>query len=208
MIDLGGLAGLPLVTMVVFLPLLGSVLLAVLPSSRPQLIRWTALGIALLTWVASLVLLAAYDNTVGGYQFTQSISWIPMFGITYTVGVDGLSLALVVLTTTLTWIAMLASFGPIQNRVKEYMISFLILEIGMIGVFVALDLFLFYIFWELVLVPMYLIIGIWGGRNRIYATIKFVLYTLVGSLLMLVAILAAAYTYQAATGTWTGAFDV
>ena len=103
------------------------------------------------------------------------------------------------LTTTLSWISILASFEPIQNRVKEYMVSFLILEVGMIGVFVAIDLFLFYIFWELVLVPMYLIIGIWGGANRIYATIKFVLYTLVGSLLMLVAILATAFTYQAAT---------
>ena len=113
------------------------------------------------------------------------------------------------LTTTLTWISLLASFGPIQTRVKEYMISFLILEVGMIGVFVALDLFLFYIFWELVLVPMYLIIGIWGGTNRIYATIKFVLYTLVGSLLMLVAILATAFTYQAADRhAGPGAFDV
>ena len=111
---------------------------------------------------------------------------------------------LVVLTTTLSWISILASFGPIQDRVKEYMISFLILEVGMIGVFVALDLFLFYIFWEVVLVPMYLIIGIWGGSNRIYATIKFVLYTLVGSLLMLVAILATAFTYQSATGSWDG----
>ena len=104
---------------------------------------------------------------------------------------------MVVLTTTLSWIAILASWKPIQTRIKEYMISFLVLEVGMIGVFLALDLFLFYIFWEVVLVPMYLIIGIWGGANRIYATIKFVLYTLVGSLLMLVAILATAFTYQA-----------
>ena len=203
------LAGLPLVSLVVFLPLVGAILLAFLPSSRPQLIRWAALGIALATWVVSLAMLVGYNpDAVEQYQFTQSVPWIPLFGITYSVGVDGLSLALVVLTTTLTWISLLASFGPIQTRVKEYMISFLILEVGMIGVFVALDLFLFYIFWELVLVPMYLIIGIWGGTNRIYATIKFVLYTLVGSLLMLVAILAAAYTYQAATGSWTGAFDV
>jgi NADH-quinone oxidoreductase subunit M len=106
---------------------------------------------------------------------------------------------MVVLTTTLTWISILASFGPIKDRVKGYMISFLILEVGMIGVFVALDLFLFYIFWEIVLVPMYLIIGIWGGANRIYATMKFVLYTLVGSLLMLVAILATAFAYQGGT---------
>ena len=121
---------------------------------------------------------------------------------------DGISLLLVVLTTTLTWISILASFGPIQTRVKEYMIAFLVLEVGMLGVFLALDLFLFYVFWEIVLVPMYLIIGIWGGANRIYATIKFVLYTLVGSLLMLVAILATAFTYQAATGTWDGAFNL
>ena len=115
---------------------------------------------------------------------------------------------MVVLTTTLTWISILASFGPIKDRVKGYMISFLVLEVGMIGVFVALDLFLFYIFWEIVLVPMYLIIGIWGGANRIYATMKFVLYTLVGSLLMLVAILATAFAYQAGHGgSWAGAFD-
>ena len=136
------------------------------------------------------------------------MAWIPFFGINYQLGVDGISLMLVVLTTLLSWIAILASFGPVQNRVKEYMISFLVLEVGMLGVFLALDLFLFYIFWEIVLVPMYLIIGIWGGANRIYATIKFVLYTLVGSLLMLVAILATAFTYYQATGSWDGAFSV
>src|SRR4029079_4471675 len=134
------------------------------------------------------------------FQFKEALDWIPAFGIQYKVGIDGLSLILVVLTTTLTWISILASFGPIKERIKEYLISFLILEVGMIGVFVALDTFLFYIFWEIVLVPMYLIIGIWGGVNRIYATIKFVLYTLVGSLLMLVAILAAAFAYQSSTG--------
>jgi NADH-quinone oxidoreductase subunit M len=138
----------------------------------------------------------------------EEVPWIPIFGIEYKLGVDGLSLALVLLTTTLTWISILASFAPIQTRIKEYMISFLILEVGMIGVFLALDTFLFYIFWEVVLVPMYLIIGIWGGKNRIYATIKFVLYTLVGSLLMLVAILATAFAYQGAHGgVWAGAFD-
>src|SRR6185437_11865639 len=133
---------------------------------------------------------------------------IPAFGIQYKLGVDGLSLVLVVLTTTLSWICILASFGPIKERVKEYMASFLILEVGLLGVFLALDMFLFYIFWEIVLVPMYLIIGIWGGPRRIYATIKFVLYTLVGSLLMLVAILATAFTYSAGHGgSWAGAFD-
>jgi NADH-quinone oxidoreductase subunit M len=203
-----GLAGLPLVSLVTFLPLLGAVIIAFLPNDRPQLIRYAALGVALVTWVVSIALLVGFSATDPAFQFVERADWIPMFGIQYKVGVDGMSMALVVLTTTLTAISILASFGPIQNRVKEYMISFLILEVGMTGVFVAMDLFLFYIFWELVLVPMYLIIGIWGGKNRIYATIKFVLYTLVGSLLMLVAILATAYTYQAATGTWTGAFDV
>jgi NADH-quinone oxidoreductase subunit M len=169
-----------------------------------------ALGTALLAWLFSLFLLLGYvpDRPgFAGFQYQEVADWIPMFGIQYKVGVDGLSVALVVLTTTLTWISILASFGPIKERVKEYMASFLILEVGMVGVFVALDLFLFYIFWEIVLVPMYLIIGIWGGSNRIYATIKFVLYTLVGSLLMLVAILATAFTFQAATGSWAGAFD-
>ena len=143
-----------------------------------------------------------------GFQYQETVSWIPFFGIQYQVGMDGISLLLVVLTTLLTWISILASFGPIKTRVKEYMISFLVLEVGMLGVFLALDLFLFYIFWEIVLVPMYLIIGIWGGPNRIYATIKFVLYTLVGSLLMLVAILATAFAYQSATGHWEGAFNL
>ena len=202
------LAGLPLVSLITFLPLLGAIVIAFTPSGRPNIARYTALGFALLAWVVSLALLISFVATNHEPQFVESQAWIPMFGIQYKVGVDGLSLVMVVLTTTLTWISILASFGPIQNRVKEYMISFLILEVGMTGVFVAMDLFLFYIFWELVLVPMYLIIGIWGGKNRIYATIKFVLYTLVGSLLMLVAILAAAFTYQASKGSWEGAFDV
>ena len=177
---------------------------------RRALIRWRRSASRSSTWVVSLARARRLRRrTRAGFQFNESRRLDPGRSASSTsVGVDGLSLALVVLTTTLTWISILASFGPIQTRVKEYMISFLILEVGMIGVFVALDLFLFYIFWELVLVPMYLIIGIWGGTNRIYATIKFVLYTLVGSLLMLVAILATAFTYQAAHGgAWAGAFD-
>ena len=191
-------------TIVTFLPLVGAVVIGFSP------VRWArqlALGTALATWVVSL-LIAASMAPASGFQFVVAREWIGAFGIQYKVGIDGLSLALVVLTTTLTWISILASFGPIQVRVKEYMISFLILEVGMTGVFLALDTFLFYIFWEVVLVPMYLIIGIWGGTNRIYATIKFVLYTLVGSLLMLVAILATAFAYQGAHGgAWAGAFD-
>jgi NADH-quinone oxidoreductase subunit M len=202
-----GLEGI-LVTLVTFLPAVGALAVAATPSGRPNAARYVALGVALATWALSLVMLAGFDPGLAGFQLTQTVSWIPAFGIEYAVGVDGLAVVLVVLTTTLTWISILASFGPIRHRVKEYMVAFLVLEVGMVGVFVARDLFLFYIFWELVLVPMYLIIGIWGGSNRIYATIKFVLYTLVGSLLMLVAILATAFTYQASTGSWEGAFDV
>jgi len=195
----------PLLSIIVFLPLVGAVVVGLGPASAA---RPMALIFALLAWVASLLLLLGYLPGRPGFQFIEVAQWIPFFGIQYKVGADGLSVALVVLTTTLSWISILASFKPIQTRIKEYMVSFLILEVGMIGVFVALDTFLFYIFWEIVLVPMYLIIGIWGGANRIYATIKFVLYTLVGSLLMLVAILATAYAYQIGhNGSWVGAFD-
>jgi NADH-quinone oxidoreductase subunit M len=198
-------SSIPILTIVTFLPLVGALVIAFAPATSA---RALALGTAVLTCIVSLLLLVGYLPGRAGFQFVETVDWIPAFGIQYKLGADGLSVALVVLTTTLTWIAILASFKPIQTRIKEYMISFLILEVGMIGVFLALDTFLFYIFWEVVLVPMYLIIGIWGGANRIYATIKFVLYTLVGSLLMLVAILATAYAYQVThNGLWTGAFD-
>jgi NADH-quinone oxidoreductase subunit M len=204
------MTGFPLLSAIIAVPLVGAIGLAFLPRARPDLIRYAALGVALLSFGLSLLLLAGFDPataSAGGFVQRETVDWIPAFGIQYKLGVDGISLVLVVLTTLLSWISILASFKPITERVKEYMISFLILEVGMLGVFMALDLFLFYVFWEIVLVPMYLIIGIWGGPNRIYATIKFVLYTLVGSLLMLVAILATAFAYQAATGSWTGAFD-
>jgi NADH-quinone oxidoreductase subunit M len=200
--------GLPILSLITFVPLAGALVLAFVPRERTDLLRLGALATALLSFALSLLLLPAFDRAAAGFQFVEAVDWIPAFGIQYKMGVDGIAVVLVVLTTTLTWVSILASFGPIQDRVKEYMISFLILEVGMLGVFMALDLFLFYVFWEVVLVPMYLIIGIWGGPNRIYATIKFVLYTLIGSLLMLVAILATAYSFQAGHGgSWLGAFD-
>ena len=202
------ITGFPLLSAIIFLPLLGAIGIGLLPSSRPALIRLGALAVSLVTFSLSLAMLLGIRGVGGEFAFTEKVDWIPTFGITYHLGVDGLSGALVVLTTLLSWICILASFGPIKTRVKEYFISFLILETGMLGVFLSLDLFLFYIFWEIVLVPMYLIIGIWGGADRIYATIKFVLYTLVGSLLMLVAMLATAFAHQAATGSWQGAFDL
>jgi proton-translocating NADH-quinone oxidoreductase, chain M len=201
------MADLPLISLITFVPLVGALVIAFLPRNQPGVIRVTALVFALVSFGLSLLLLVGFNPTNPNFQYQEVHDWIPVFGIQYKVGIDGLSALLVVLTTTLSWISILASFRPITERLKEYMISFLILEVGLIGVFVALDLFLFYIFWEIVLVPMYLIIGIWGGSNRIYATIKFVLYTLVGSLLMLVAILATAFSFQGATGSWVGAFD-
>ena len=195
----------PLLSLIIFLPLVGAVVVGIASAS---VARPIALIFSLLTWVVSLLLLIGYLPDRPGFQYVEAVEWIGLFGIQYKVGADGLAVALVVLTTTLSWISILASFKPIQTRIKEYMVSFLILEVGMLGVFLSLDTFLFYIFWEIVLVPMYLIIGIWGGANRIYATIKFVLYTLVGSLLMLVAILATAYAYQVGHGgSWVGAFD-
>jgi len=197
---------LPLLSATIFTPLVGAIVIAFLPRERPDWARWLAFATALVALALSIALLAGFSTASSGFQYVEDVLWIPFFGIHYKVGVDGLSLVLMVLTTLLTAISVLASFHPIKDRVKEYMITFLILEVGMLGVFAALDLFLFYVFWEVVLVPMYLIIGIWGGPNRIYATIKFVLYTLVGSLLMLVGILATAFEYQSATGTWS--FDL
>ncbi len=212
------LAGIPILSLIIFTPLVGALILAFVPGENVRAVKAIALGTALVAFAFSIIAVLGFQvdapcvapDNVGCFQFQENVPWIPFFGISYHVGMDGISLLLVVLTTTLTWISLLASFGPIKIRVKEYMIAFLALEVGMLGVFLALDLFLFYIFWEIVLVPMYLIIGIWGGSNRIYATIKFVLYTLVGSLLMLVAILATAFAFQAAhplTG-WAGAFDL
>jgi NADH-quinone oxidoreductase subunit M len=146
MIDLSGL---PILTLITFAPLVGALVIAFLPRERLNWIRWAALGTALVAWALSLLLLAAFDPGASGFQFGEVADWVPAFGIQYKLGVDGISLALVVLTTTLTWISILASFGPIKERVKEYMISFLILEVGMTGVFLGLDMFLFYIFWEL-----------------------------------------------------------
>ena len=196
-----------LLSILIFTPLVGAIVLGFVPRRRVELIRGIALATAGLAFVVSLLVAMSFDDSRAGFQLVQQADWIAFLGIEYKVGVDGISLVLVLLTTVLTVISILASFGPIGTRVKEYMIAFLVLEVGMLGVFLALDTFLFYVFWEVVLVPMYLIIGIWGGANRIYATIKFVIYTLVGSLLMLIAVLAVAWSYQQATGSWDGAFD-
>ena len=186
-----------MVSAVVFLPLLGALYLLFIPSEQEEKIRQYALGTALLTFVISLGLLAGFDSDTADFQFVSHADWITDFGIQYAVGVDGISLFLILLTTFLTPLVLLASWGDIHTRVKEYQFFFLLLETGMLGTFVATDLFLFYVFWEVMLIPMYFLIGIWGGPRRIYAAIKFLLYTMVGSLLMLIAIVYLAYLHNA-----------
>jgi NADH-quinone oxidoreductase subunit M len=180
-----------LLTLVTFFPVLGVLVVLLLPRDRLAALRWTALATSAITFLISLVLLARFQPGNGDLQLTIRLPWIPIAGsnIEYALGVDGLSLLLVLLTTLLTPIAILSTWTAVEERVKEFMVFFLLLEVGMVGVFLAQDLFLFYIFWEFTLVPMYFLIGIWGGPRRIYAAIKFFLYTMAGSILMLLAIL-------------------
>jgi NADH-quinone oxidoreductase subunit M len=180
-----------ILSILTFFPLLGILVILFLKPEREKEIRWTALVTSLITFAISLVMLAQFDPSNAGLQMTAAVPWIRVgeFNITYALGVDGLSILLVLLTTFLTPIAILSTWSAIEERVKTFMIFFLLLEMAMIGVFLAQDLFLFYIFWEFTLVPMYFLIGIWGGANRTYAAIKFFLYTMAGSILMLLAIL-------------------
>jgi NADH-quinone oxidoreductase subunit M len=180
-----------MLSVLIFLPVVGAILLAMMPAEREETIKRTAFGVALLNFVLSLFLLSGFSAAQDDrFQFVERLTWIPQLGIQYYLGVDGIGLALILLTTLLSAIAILSSWTSVERRVREYFIFLLLLETGMIGVFCALDLILFYVFWEAMLIPMYFIIGVWGGPRRVYATIKFVLYTMVGSLLMLVAIIA------------------
>src|SRR5690606_4360709 len=180
-----------LVTVVLMLPLVGVIPLLFVRSLTDQTIRWLSLTVSLVTFGLSLLLLRNFDQGVAGLQMAQRWEWISTdgFKISYYVGVDGISIWLVLLTTFIMPIAILASFEPVKQRVRLYYIFLLLMEWAMIGVFVAQDLFLFYVFWEVTLIPMYFLIGIWGSEERIYAAIKFFLYTMAGSLLMLLAIL-------------------
>jgi len=170
------------------IPLLGIFVVAAIPKKEKSLMKVSAIGFSVATFIASVVMLAWFEIGSSIMQFHEKLDWIPEWGISYNIGVDGISLFLVVLTTLLTPLALLSSWNSVKENIKGFLIAMLALEIGMIGVFLALDLFLFYVFWELMLIPMYFLIGIWGGENRIYATVKFVLFTMFGSLLMLVAI--------------------
>jgi NADH-quinone oxidoreductase subunit M len=191
------------------LPLAGAILIALIGNGdgkRDAMVRWTALAVSLVVFAVTLVIWARFDNASADFQFVERVSWIPAFGIDYYVGIDGISLLLVVLTGLLTPIALLSSWEGIEKKVKEFSIFILALEAAMIGVFLSLDLFLFYVFWDAMLIPMYFLIGIWGYDQRIYAAVKFMLYTMAGSVLMLVAILGLAWLHSEATGSYS--FDL
>ncbi|HEX5838215.1 MAG TPA: NADH-quinone oxidoreductase subunit M, partial [Anaerolineales bacterium] len=178
-------------TLLTFFPLVGIIILFFIPSERKDILRWTALITSLITFLLSLWVLSMFSAGDPNLQLVAQYDWIQVAGwnIQYYLGVDGLSILLVLLTGFLTPISILSTWTAVEERVKDFMLFFLLLEIGMMGVFLAQDLFLFYIFWEFTLVPMYFLIGIWGGPRRVYAAIKFFLYTMAGSILMLLAIL-------------------
>jgi len=184
---------LPLLTILVLLPLAGSLVIAMVDGRRHALIQRIAFIASLLVFAVTLLVWARFDASVATFQFVELHPWIPAFGIDYHLGIDGISLFLVVLTGFLTPLALLSSWESVQERVKAFAMFLLALESAMLGVFVSLDLFLFYIFWDAMLIPMYFLIGIWGYDRRVYAALKFILYTMAGSVLMLVAILALAY---------------
>jgi NADH-quinone oxidoreductase subunit M len=192
----------PLISILIFFPLLFALVLALLPRGNERLVKYAAFAAVLIEFILSLALLLNFNPASSAMQFVEQYNWVPQFGISYHVGVDGLSIWLVLLTTFLMCIAIPASFKGITERVQEYYIFFLILESAMLGVFLALDLFLFYVFWEFTLIPMAFIIGIWGHERRVYAAVKFILFTMSGSLLMLLAIIVLAFSHQPATFDW------
>ena len=202
----GNILGFPILSLITFLPLVGAILLLFVRREQIRVVRNLALVSSLAAFVVSLWLPAHYDASTAAVQFSERASWIPSLGVTYFFGLDGISLWLVMLTTFLSPIAILCSYESIKHRAKEYYIFLLILETGMLGVFLALDFFLFYVFWEVMLVPMYFLIGVWGSDRRLYSAIKFFLYTLFGSVVMLLGILAIYFYAAGQTGRAT--FDV
>jgi NADH-quinone oxidoreductase subunit M len=192
---------LDLLSLITFLPLFGAIALLAFPK-RDGVIRAFVLALTAVIFFLSVKLLVGFE-TNAEMQFVKQAPWFPSLGISYKVGIDGLSLFLVLLVTLTMPITILSAFKAVTHRVKEFHICMLLLETAMIGAFVSLDLFLFYVFWEMMLIPMYFLIGMWGGERRIYATVKFFIYTMVGSLLMLVAILFVAYAYKQQTGVLT-----
>jgi NADH-quinone oxidoreductase subunit M len=200
-----------LLSVITFTPLAGAVLLLAIPAFKrnDEAVRWVANIFGVLGFLVSLPLWFRFDRAAAGFQFIEKRPWIPTIGVSYHFGVDGISTLLILMTTLLGAIAILSSWTAIHDRVRQYYVFLLLLQVGMIGVFCALDMFLFYVFWEVMLVPMYFLIGIWGGERRLYAAIKFFLYTLVGSVVMLLGILALYFRSKGIPGLEaTGTFDV
>ncbi len=198
-----------LLSAIVFLPFLGALALLVIGNAdgrRDGVVRQITLAVTLLELLLTLLLWSWFDPAGAAFQFGERAAWIPAFGIDYALGVDGISLLLVVLTAFLTPLALLSAWQSVHKQVKAFCFFLLALETAMIGVFLALDLFLFYIFWDAMLIPMYFLIGIWGYDRRIYAAVKFMLYTMAGSVLMLIGIIGLAYTHYQATGVYS--FDL
>ena len=198
---------LPILSVLIFLPLLGILPLLFLNQKNDKVLKSYTLALSLVEFLLSLRLWFGFNDAYAGMQFVERYNWLPQYGISYYVGVDGFSILLILLTTFLTPICVLATWEDVQFRVKEFMICLLFMMSGMLGVFVSLDIFLFYVFWEVQLIPMYLLIGVWGNpARRVYAAIKFFLFTMFGSLLMLVAILVLYFYNGKVTGTYT--FDL
>src|SRR6202049_775588 len=196
-----------ILSIILFTPLAGALLLIFVPQEQKDAIRWIANLFSLAGLLVSIPLVPWFwaQRFEPGFKFMEGTpnNWIPSIGAGYVLGIDGISFLLIMLTTLLGWISILSSWSAIENRVKEYYIWFLVLQTGMLGVFMALDFFLFFVFWEAMLVPMYLLIGIWGGPRKLYAAIKFFLYTLAGSVLMLLGILFLYFHHQHLTGVYT-----
>src|SRR5215468_8248889 len=196
-----------ILSIILFTPLLGALVLLFVPKENKDAIRWIGNIFALAGLLVSLPLVPMFwaQRFEPGFKFIEGApnNWIPTIGAGYYLGIDGISFLLIMLTTLLGWISILSSWTAIENRVKEYYVWFLVLQTGMLGVFMALDFFLFFVFWEAMLVPMYLLIGIWGGPRKLYAAIKFFLYTLAGSVLMLLGILFLYFNHHTVTGVYT-----
>ena len=192
-----------ILTYLLITPILGSLILLFIRKEQENLIQWFGLAVSLAAFIISLVMFTNFDQSNGSFQLVEKYLWIDGLNVSYHIGVDGISVLLILLTTFLTPLTLISTWGTIKKNIKLFTFFMLFLEAGMLGVFISLDLFLFYIFWEAMLIPMYFIIGVWGGENRIYASIKFFIYTMFGSLLMLVAIIWLAVDASSQLGYFT-----
>ena len=196
-----------ILTIIWLTPLVGMIAVMCLPKENKQLVRYVANAFAVLGLLVTIPMIQAFDSANGDFQLVERVDWIPALGAQYYLGVDGFGYLMILLTVVVGWLSILCSWASIQDRVKEYYAFFLFLQAGMLGVFMVLDVFLFYVFWEIMLVPMYFIIGIWGGKERLYAAIKFFLYTLAGSVLMLLAMLTVYFKHFEEFGFYSFALE-